>query len=267
MEVVPYSSTWPRRFQELRAHLEGILANPDVRIEHVGSTSVPGLAAKPILDVDIILPNAGCFEPVKASLEANGYRHAGDLGIVGREAFKAIGESQLMRHNLYVLVDGADELRRHLTFRDWLRAHPLDREAYAQAKLTAAIKFPDDIDAYIDAKSDAVYEIYQRCGLLRGETPKDFARMVMINRYQLNVIESDCQPLPNGMLICLLHTAQGDYHLAIWEQNGSTESALEAPLPIPTASGQRVCRLDSSACALFYTRQDALSFLDVQTTK
>ena len=162
VEVVPYDPAWPVRFEEIRGHLLSILSGQDVRVEHVGSTSVPGLAAKPIIDIDIVLKVGESFEAVKNALEANGYTHVGDLGINGREVFKYDNKPQFMAHHLYALSAGSEELKRHLTFRDWLRTHPEDRDAYAQAKLAAAQQFPDDIGAYIDAKSDIIFTIYQR---------------------------------------------------------------------------------------------------------
>ena len=100
VEVVPYDPAWPVRFEEIRGHLLSILSGQDVRVEHVGSTSVPGLAAKPIIDIDIVLKVGESFEAVKNALEANGYTHVGDLGINGREVFKYDNKPQLMSHHL-----------------------------------------------------------------------------------------------------------------------------------------------------------------------
>jgi len=270
VEVLPYDPAWPLRFEEVREHLLSILSGQDVRVEHVGSTSVPDLAAKPILDIDIVLLDGADFAGVKALLEANGYLHLGDLGIIGREAFRGQGEPQLMRHNLYVLAADADELKRHLTFRDWLRGHPQDRDAYAQAKMAAALQFPHDISAYIDAKSDVILDIYKRCGLYRPQDLTELARSVLINRYDLRVDEVDCNSLQPGVSLCRAATTQGVFYLLAWEQAGSAsgetslgqdaaESAIT--LPLPTASGQQLlCRAPFAMFALFGTEQDAMVF-------
>jgi len=269
VEVLPYDPAWPLRFEEVRKHLLSILSGQDVRVEHVGSTSVPDLAAKPILDIDIVLLDGANFTEVKALLEANGYFHLGDLGIFGREAFRYQGEPQLMRHNLYVLQADADELKRHLTFRDWLRGHPQDREAYAQAKMAAARQFPHDISAYIDAKSDVILDIYKRCGLYRPQDLTELARSVLINRYDLRVDEIDCNSLQPGVSLCRAATTQGVFYLLAWEQAGSAsgeisldQSAFEGmiALPIPTASGHPLCRTPFAMFALFGSEQDALAF-------
>ncbi len=269
VEVVPYDPTWPLRFEQVRGHLLGILSRQKVRIEHVGSTSVPGLAAKPVLDIDIVLENAADFTEVKTLLEANGYRHLGDLGITGREAFKYQDKPQFMRHNLYVLSVDADEFMRHLTFRDWLRGHPEDREAYAQVKIAAAQKFPNDISAYIDAKSNVILEIYTRCGLYRPQDLSELARSVLINRYDLPVEEIDCKELQPGFSLCRVQAAERAYFLLVWQQADSASGGISLNQsfsegriahPIPTASGQQISRTPFGMLALFRSEQDALAF-------
>lgn len=270
VEVVPYDPAWPTRFEELQLHLLSILSGQDVRVEHVGSTSVPGLAAKPILDIDVVLQNGTDFEQVKAALELNGYHHIGDLGISGREAFKYDDKPQLMSHHLYVLPENSEELKRHLTFRDWLRSHPEDREAYAQVKLAAAQKFPDDIGAYIDAKSDIIFDIYRRCGLYSARDLQAFACSVLNNRYNLRVREIECKPIQTGISLCEAQTEQGAYYLLAWEKADSSSGEISLPQiadegtkahPLPTASGQALCSTPFAIFALFVSEQDALTFL------
>ena len=270
VEVLPYDPAWQARFEELVQHLLSILAGRDVHVEHVGSTSVPGLAAKPILDVDVVLQNGTDFEQVKAALEADGYYHVGDLGIAGREAFKYDSKPEFMPHHLYVLLDNSEELRRHLTFRDWLRSHPEDREAYAQVKITAARQFPGDISAYIDAKSGVIFDIYQRCGLYQPQSLLELAASVANNRYNLRVREVDCKPVQTGVSLCEVKTEQGAYYLLAWEKadSGSGEISLaqnpaESTVahPLPTASGQPLCATPFATFALFRSEQDALTFL------
>lgn len=270
VEVVPYDPNWPVRFEEVRQYLLGILSGQDARVEHVGSTSVPGLAAKPILDIDIVLQNGADFEEVKALLEANGYHHMGDLGITGREVFKYDHKPQLMSHHLYVLWEDSDELKRHLTFRDWLRSHPQDREAYAQVKIAAARQFPDDISAYIDAKSDVILDIYKRSGLYRPQDLRELARSVLINRYDLRVEEIFCKLIQPGIGLCQLQSTQAVFFLLVWEKahSASSESSLVqsaaevgVELPLPRASGQQLCSTPFATFALFRSEQAALAFL------
>lgn len=268
--VTPYDPAWQTCFDEVRQHLLAILSSQSVRIEHVGSTSVPGLAAKPILDIDIVLQAESDFAVVKALLEANGYYHVGDLGITGREAFKYNHKPQFMSHHLYVLSADSDELKRHLTFRDWLRNHPEDREIYAQVKMAAAQQFPDDIGAYIDAKSDVIFDIYLRCGLYQPQALPELACSVANNRYNLRVMKLTCRQVQTGISLCEVHTEQGAYYLLAWEKDNSssndislTQDTSESTTihPLPTASGQPLCTTPFATFALFKSEQNALTFL------
>jgi GrpB-like predicted nucleotidyltransferase (UPF0157 family) len=159
--VIPYDPQWAFEFQKLRAFLLSVCGSSIVEIHHVGSTSVEGLAAKPILDIDIEIQSRDDFNTVKDKLSSVGYRHEGDLGIPGREAFK-VDTSPFMAHHLYVCASDASELKRHLNFRDHLRSHPEDSEAYGQIKLKAAKAHPEDIDAYMEEKNDIIQSIYHK---------------------------------------------------------------------------------------------------------
>ena len=163
--VTPYDPIWPDEFARIQSEVQQALGEDVLAIEHVGSTSVPGLAAKPIIDIDVVI-DADKLGKVIARLTDIGYVHQGDLGIPGREAFKYSGKEDLMKHNLYVCSKDATELKRHVTFRDWLRSHPEDRLAYGEVKSKMAARYPDDIDAYMQGKAACITAIYQKCGLL-----------------------------------------------------------------------------------------------------
>ena len=152
--VVDYDPGWPGSFQRLAHHLRGGLSGVAERIEHIGSTSVPGLAAKPILDVDVVVASREAVPGAIARLESMGYRHLGDQGIPGREAFQS--PTGTPRHHLYVCSCDSGELARHLAFRDCLRADPELRRAYATLKQRLAGQFSHDRPGYTDAKADFV---------------------------------------------------------------------------------------------------------------
>lgn len=162
--VLAYDPSWPLEFERIRAALGEKVLHQANTVEHVGSTSVPGLAAKPIIDLDVVIP-IGQFELFKTYLEELGYQHEGDQGIPGREAFRYESKPDLMKHHLYVCEIGSAELHRHLTFRNWLRDHPEDRAAYAAVKMEMAEKYRSDRDAYQNAKSAIIEQIYKKCGL------------------------------------------------------------------------------------------------------
>ena len=161
--VTPYGSNWAAEFTKIKRELADTLGADILRIEHVGSTSVEGLAAKPIIDIDIVIAGYNIFEAVKVKLSQIGYTHEGNLGIMDRHAFKYTGKPHLMKHHLYVCPADSAELQRHLAFRDYLRAHPADRDWYGTVKLSAAKRYPDDIDGYIAVKSPCVTAILQKC--------------------------------------------------------------------------------------------------------
>ncbi len=163
--VVPYDEAWKSAFEEIKREIEDALGDLIVGVEHVGSTSVEGLSAKPCIDVDVIIRDYGVFEAVVSRLTSIGYEHEGDLGIKDREAFRYSDKPHLKKHHLYVCPQASEELRRHLTFRDFLRSNPEAAKRYGSVKETAARLFPDDIDRYLQYKSPCIEELYRLCGL------------------------------------------------------------------------------------------------------
>ena len=163
IKVVEYNENWPAEFEKIKAELMSALGDTVLAVEHVGSTSVPQLSAKPFIDIDIVIePNM--FDAVAGILKTEGYTHQGDLGIAGREAFFYQGKEHLMRHNLYVCAKDADELKRHMALRDFLRENEDYREKYSNIKIEMAKKHPYDIEAYLFGKEPVIMEIYEKCG-------------------------------------------------------------------------------------------------------
>ena len=163
--VLPYDVAWKAAFEEIKTEIEDAIADFIVGIEHVGSTSVEGMSAKPCIDIDVIIKDYTVFDAVVSKLASIGYIHEGDLGIKDREAFKYTDKPHLMSHHLYVCPQNSEELRRHITFRDFLRSNADAARKYSSVKETAAELFPDDIDKYIEYKSPCIEELYKQCGL------------------------------------------------------------------------------------------------------
>lgn len=163
--VVPYTPAWKSDFEQIKAELEHALGDVIIGIEHVGSTAVEGLSAKPCIDMDIIIKDYSVFDTVVQRLETIGYLHEGDLGIEDREAFKYSGKAHLNTHHLYVCPQYSQELLRHITFRDYLRSHPEAVKKYSLVKEAAAQLFPNDMEKYIAYKSPCIQELYRLCGL------------------------------------------------------------------------------------------------------
>src|SRR5438034_1121141 len=119
--IVDYSTAWPLEFERLRDSAAAALGDVAVAIEHIGSTAVPGLAAKPVIDLVIVVEPENMQRAI-ARLTAIGYVHRGNLGVEGREAF-ALPDGE-PRHHLYVSPTDSEELRAQLAFRDRLRGSP-----------------------------------------------------------------------------------------------------------------------------------------------
>lgn len=163
--VLPYDPAWKTAFETIKGEVEAALGDLILGIEHVGSTSVEGLSAKPCIDLDVVIRDYSVFDAVVRSLEAVGYIYEGDLGIRDREAFRYTDKPHLMKHHLYVCPRYSEELRRHITFRDFLRNNPEAAQKYGRVKETAARLHPDDINKYIEYKSPCIGELYEMCGL------------------------------------------------------------------------------------------------------
>ena len=163
--VLPYDVAWESAFEAIKAEIQTALGDLMLGIEHVGSTSVKGMSAKPCIDIDVVIRDYSVFDAVVQKLDAIGYIHEGDLGIQGREAFKYADKPHLMTHHLYVCPRDSEELHRHIVFRDFLRKNPEAVKKYSRVKETAAQLFPDSIDQYIEYKSPCIEELYKECGL------------------------------------------------------------------------------------------------------
>ena len=161
--VVPYNEQWKTDFETIEQHLLSVVKNIITGIEHIGSTSVEGLSAKPIIDIDIVIKDYSVFDTVVERLATLGYIHEGNLGIKDREAFDYKGDADLPKHHLYVCPEFSEELHRHIAFRDYLRNNPEAVQQYSRVKEEGARLFPDSIDAYIAYKSPCIDEILVSC--------------------------------------------------------------------------------------------------------
>ena len=163
--VLPYDKAWKTDFEAIKQEIEAAIGDLILGVEHVGSTSVEGLSAKPCIDIDVVIRDYTVFDAVVERLAAIGYRHEGDLGIRHREAFRYEGKPHLRTHHLYVCPQDSEELHRHITFREFLKSHPEAVRQYSRVKEEAAQRFPHDIDGYIAYKTPCIEELYVRCGL------------------------------------------------------------------------------------------------------
>ncbi len=130
--IAPYDTQWAEAFQTIKLVISEALTNLIIEIEHVGSTSIQGLGAKPILDIDVVIANDDLLPEVITELEKIGYFHQEKWSFEGREAFGRKDSftpwdgagTRWMQHHLYVCNQDSEELARHLAFRDYLRNNP-----------------------------------------------------------------------------------------------------------------------------------------------
>lgn len=165
--VSDYDPAWPARFEELHRQVWPAVEDVALRIDHVGSTSVPGLAAKPIIDMDIVVAGEEDVRPVIDRLTSIGYRWRGDLGVAGREAFRR-PDDDLPAHHLYLVVENNKAHLDHWLLRDRLRRDPDARDRYAALKRRNADLADRDLDVYTAAKAGLVAQLLTEERAARG---------------------------------------------------------------------------------------------------
>lgn len=162
-----YNSEWPRLFEGLKEKIWPVVREVALTIEHVGSTSVPGLAAKPVIDIDIVTESENLSQLAIQRLQQLGYLPLGDLGVSGREAFKRPADS--IKHNLYVCLKSSAAYKNHILLRDYLRTNPEVRTQYAELKMQLAEEFAGNIDGYCKAKTSFIAKILEIQGVAEEE--------------------------------------------------------------------------------------------------
>lgn len=172
--VGEYDPEWSRWFETVSGYVWPAVADVALRIDHVGSTSVPGLAAKPIIDIDIVVVREEDIRTVIDRLAEIGYCWRGDLGVQGREAFHPPEDAGLPPNNLYAVVEDCKAHMDHWLLRDLLREDPEARERYAALKRRNAERSGGDIDAYVAAKAGFVAELLARARAERGLPPVSY---------------------------------------------------------------------------------------------
>jgi GrpB-like predicted nucleotidyltransferase (UPF0157 family) len=161
ISVVDYDPAWPQAFARLRSRLLPAVHDIALAVEHLGSTSVPGLAAKPVIDIAIVVASNAEIPVLVARLAGLGYLHQGDLGVAEREAF-ASPDDDIMAHHVYGCPSGSLALQNHLAVREYLRAHSQAINEYGVRKERLAQQFPHDRVAYVDGKTGFILEILRR---------------------------------------------------------------------------------------------------------
>lgn len=162
IEVVPYRKEWPSMFELEAKRIKQALGNNCLIVHHIGSTAVPGLASKPIIDMLPVVKNLLEVDQANHAMQQLGYEAKGEFGIPFRRYFQKGGDTRT--HHMHIFEEGNPEIERHIKFRDWMIAHHDDREAYGKLKKQLALKFPNDIMSYCMGKDNFVASIDAKTG-------------------------------------------------------------------------------------------------------
>ncbi len=189
IEVHNYNPDWTSHYLSLKAKIWPVISDIADRIEHVGSTSVVGLSAKPVIDIDIVIKSKDQLPAITTSLKTIGYEHLGDLGIKGREMFKH--SKPEFRHNLYVCIDNCLALRNHINLRNHLRSNSKDKDTYSHLKKYLAEKFPNDINSYVEGKTQFILSVLKEYSVDENELMEIEKANKKPGPSKLNKIEQD----------------------------------------------------------------------------
>ena len=167
VEVVPYDTQWPEIYQAEIERLVPAIGEQEVAFHHIGSTSVPGLSAKPTIDILVEVRDLQALDACNEAMEALGYAPKGENGIEGRRYFnKVAGEVHLF--HVHAFPTGHPKITSHLFFRDYLRSHPAVAGEYAELKQGLAVEYPFDAPAYTAGKAEFITEVTQKATAWRN---------------------------------------------------------------------------------------------------
>ncbi len=160
--VTPYNNSWPQAFQHESRIIKEVMGPVLLKIHHIGSTAVPGLAAKPIIDMIPEVSSLVFLDEISKKMEKIGYEAMGELGIPRRRYFRKGGNHRT--HQIHAFQVGDTHITRHLAFRDYLRAHKNIADEYGRLKTAIALRCNNDIEQYCDEK-DSFIQLHEKKAL------------------------------------------------------------------------------------------------------
>ena len=161
IEVAPYDPGWADQYRAEEEKLRRVFGDETVAIHHIGSTSIPGIKAKPIIDILVEVRDIERVDARNEAMTALGYEPKGEFGIPGRRFFIKGGEEH-RSHHVHVYGNGHPEIARHLDFCDYLRAHPEDAHRYSALKEELAQQFRHDPTLYTEGKTEMIREVDEK---------------------------------------------------------------------------------------------------------
>jgi GrpB-like predicted nucleotidyltransferase (UPF0157 family) len=165
IHVVSHDPTWISKFEREAHRILMALGDAAVQVHHIGSTAIPGIKAKPIIDILLEVESLGALDLKASMLEALGYEAMGEFGIPGRRYFRLNDPDGARTHHVHAFAAGVPDVVRHIAFRDYMRAHPMVAEQYSTLKESLANAHPHDMAAYVEGK-DAFVKEHERRALL-----------------------------------------------------------------------------------------------------
>ncbi|MEM9766596.1 MAG: GrpB family protein [Cyanobacteria bacterium P01_D01_bin.71] len=166
--VVPHNPAWQQAFELESKQIAQILGENVVAIHHIGSTAIPGIYAKPIIDFLVAVRAIALVDRQSGAMGQLGYEIMGEFGIPGRRYFHKDNAAGIRTHHVHVFAVGSAQIERHLAFCDYIRAHPADAQAYSDLKRQLAAAYPTDIDAYIAGKDSFIQAIDIKAAVWRS---------------------------------------------------------------------------------------------------
>ena len=167
--LAPYDARWPAAFNYEASRIRSALSGVPIVLHHIGSTAIPGIVAKPVIDLLGVVPAVADLDRHEHQLASIGYEAKGEYGIPGRRYFQKAAPDGPRTHHLHVFATGSPEIHRHLDFRDYLRAFPEEAIAYATLKQDLATRVSSR-DEYSDGKTEFIRTIEQRAAAWREES-------------------------------------------------------------------------------------------------
>lgn len=168
VEVLPHNPHWYQAFQDESEQVIIALGDNVIAIDHIGSTAIPRIHAKPIIDILVSVADITKVDDRNASMQALGYEVMGEYGITGRRYFRKDNKSRIRTHHIHIFTVGSAQINRHLAFRDYMRVHPEEAQRYSDLKQSLAKQYADDIDGYMDGKDGFIKAIDQKASLWHG---------------------------------------------------------------------------------------------------
>lgn len=167
--MVPHDPEWRHEFQHESERIAAALGNNAVAVHHMGSTAIPTIYAKPVIDLLLVVQDLAALDEKQPMMEAMGYVALGEFGIPGRRYFRRDNEFGDRTHQVHAYENGSPQIERHLAFRDYMIDNPDVAQEYSNLKRELAAKYPDNSEAYMDGKDEFIKEIDRRAARLRQD--------------------------------------------------------------------------------------------------